>query len=68
MESGLIAAMIIQMCIGDTSTYYIQGYAQDCHHYYVNCLIGSNGEVTDKTLERCQNDKHKAKTSPNVSK
>jgi hypothetical protein len=68
MGSSLLAAMIIQICAGDTSTYYVQDYPQDCHHYYINCAVGTNGEVTEKTLERCQDGKRKAKERPVVSK
>ena len=64
MEKLLVAA-ILKICAGDTSVYYVQGYEQDCHHYYINCAIGLGGEID---LERCQDDKHKAKQNSDVSK
>jgi hypothetical protein len=66
MTSAILAKIIIMMCQGDTSTYYVQGYAQDCHHYYVNCAVGYNGEVTEQTLKRCQDDKPQAKKRPAI--
>ncbi len=62
METILVA-LIIKMCEGDKNMYYVQDEPQDCHHYYINCAVGKGGEVTEQTLDRCENGKQKAKVT-----
>lgn len=43
----------MQMCAGDNAEYYVQDYAQDCHHYMINCAIQGNGEFSVQTVREC---------------
>lgn len=61
---NLLVALIIQMCAGDNAEYYVQDYAQDCHHYMINCAIQGNGEFSHETVRECHEaKKHKTVTN-----
>lgn len=52
--SKLLITMIISMCNGDTKDYYVAGYAQDCHHYYINCTVSNDVDIRSKPKEEIE--------------
>lgn len=53
----ILTALIIEKCKTDQNLYYVQDYKESCQIYYVNCLIGESGEINEKTLQRCEDEK-----------
>ena len=55
--SKVLVSLIIQLCSGDSSEYYVQQYPQDCHHYMINCAVRVNGDFTEQTVRECHENK-----------
>lgn len=61
MYVDLIVTIILAACKGDTKTYMIQEYQQDCYIYMANCVV-------DKNIDFCLDKIGKGKTNENKTR
>jgi hypothetical protein len=51
---NMLVTLIIALCKPEAGKLFLlHGEQMTCHDYYVNCVIGSNGDWSDKDVERC---------------
>lgn len=52
MIANVVIGMIISLCEGDNSLYYVQDYKRSCMQYYVNCVVDNGSDV--KAVNECE--------------
>jgi hypothetical protein len=55
MTLDTLATLIIALCPGSLDKQFVRYHdiLMSCPEYYVNCIIGKNGEFNDKDVKRC---------------